>query len=206
MAQMTSPKTAMPQRPATSHRPLLLLIAALMAAPAAIAVQLVVRLDNYSVDAPVDGASKTPSAEQRAVVPSGIPSTLRLPVSAAADGTLTISLRQESLDGSVTKGDAQQPLVRLRVLSQAVGSVTEDAGAKVAVGMDTTMAFDNLATGESRTFDVKIRGDAEAGAAYGSDLPIYIEAWRRGEDGKPVEKPTKENRSFWGTVSGHFER
>jgi len=183
---------------------LLVLVTALMAPTTAIADQLVVRINGFSVARP-EGASSAASEQQLAAIPSGLPSTLRLPLATATDGTVTISLRQENLDGSVTNGDVP-PAMRLRILSPAVGSVNEDAAGKVAIGMDTTLAFDDLATGKSRIFDVTIRGGAEAGAAYGGDLPIYVEAWRRGEDGKPVENPTKENRSFWGTLSGHFEQ
>ncbi len=173
----------------------LLLVAALLLAPnTAAADQLVVRLQSFSAAA----------AGAQTALPVGLPSTLRFPLATSSQGAVTISLRQEDLDGSVPKGEAASP-IRLRLLSPAVGSVTDGARGEVAVGMDTALTVENLATGKSRIFDVRIRGSAESSVAYGEDLPIYIEAWRRSDDGKPVENPTKENRSFWGTLSGRFE-
>ena len=172
----------------------LLAITLLLTPNTAAADQLVVRLLIFSADA----------AGAQTALPAGLPSTLRFPLATSSQGAVTISLRQEDLDGSVAKGEAASP-IRLRLLSPAIGSVTDGARGEVAVGMDTALAVENLATGTSRIFDVKIRGSAESGAAYGEDLPIYIEAWRRSDDGKPVENPTKENRSFWGTLSGRFE-
>ena len=173
---------------------LLLVMTLLLASNTAAADQLVVRLQNFAMAA---GGAQT-------ALPAGLPSTLRFPLETSSQGAVTISLRQEDLDGSVAKGEAASP-IRLRLLSPAIGSVTDGARGEVAVGMDTALAFENLATGTSRIFDVKIRGSAESSVAYGEDLPIYIEAWRRSDDGKPIENPTKENRSFWGTLSGRFE-
>lgn len=173
----------------------LLLVTALLLAPrTAAADQLVVRLQSFSADA----------ADSQTGLPAGLPSTLRFPLATSSQGAVTISLRQEDLDGSVAKGEAASP-IRLRLLSPAVGSVTDGTRGEVSVGMDTALAVENLATGTSRVFDVKIRGSAESSVAYGEDLPIYIEAWRRSDDGKPIENPTKENRSFWGRLSGRFE-
>ncbi len=173
---------------------LLLVMTLLLASNTAAADQLVVRLQSFSADA----------AGPQTALPAGLPSPMSFPLATSSQGAVTISLRQEDLDGSVPKGEGASP-IRLRLLSSAVGSVTDGARGEVAVGMDTALAVENLATGTSRVFDIKIRGSAESSAAYGDALPIYIEAWRRSDDGKPIENPTKENRSFWGTLSGRFE-
>jgi hypothetical protein len=110
---------------------------------------------------------------------SGRPRRTWLSVAPAIDGAVTISLRRENLDGTVEKAEVL-PVVRLRILSPAIGSVTDGAGRNVPVGMDTTLALEDLALGESRAFDVEIRGDVEA----------------RGANGKPL---------VWGTLSGRFE-
>lgn len=176
--------------------------AALATAPtAAVADQLVVRLDGLSTTRQQGAVGST---EQRVAIPSGLPRLLRLPLGATA-GDFTLSLRQQDLDAAVEEG-AAAPTMRVRVVATGVGSVSEDATGKVTVGMDTALAFDDLATDKSRVFDVRIRAAAEGDAAYGVELPIYIEAWRRADDGKPVENRTQENRSFWGTMPGHFER
>jgi len=117
---------------------------------------------------------------------------------------VSFSLRQEAVDASVAAGPGEQTL-RVRVVSPGLGTVTDDTRGGLNIGMNTTIAFDNLATGQSRIFDIRVRADARADTAYDADIPIYIEGWRRAEDGKPVENPTEENRSFWGTVSAHFE-
>lgn len=185
---------------------LVLALAVAIATPtgAALADRLVVRLDGLSSAGQDGGLGGAVSAEQRVPIPSGLPRTLRLPLTATTDGDFTLSLRQQDLDGAVEEGP-QAPTMRVRVLSTGVGSVSEDATGKVAVGMDTALVFDNLVTGKSRTFDIRIRGDSDGDAAYGVELPILIEAWRRADDGKPVENPSKENRAFWGTLPGHFE-
>ncbi|MEX2204942.1 MAG: hypothetical protein WEF50_01805 [Myxococcota bacterium] len=181
------------------------LAAVVAAAAGAAADQLVIQLDKTSLIGRAAEGSPALANVDGAPIPRGVPRTLRLPLAVATDGSTSFSLRQESVDGAV-ETELGSPVMRLRVLSPGLGNVTDDAGGSVSIGMSTTLAFDNLATGQSRVFDISIRGDTRSDAAYGSDIPIYVEAWRRGEDGKPVENPTKENRSFWGTVSGHFER
>ncbi len=184
----------------------LTLLTALMAATVVSADQLVVRLDRFGMGAPGDGgAPESASVGQPAAVPSGLPSTLRLPLTVATDGRVTITLRQESIDESVTQVEGL-PTPHLQLLSPAIGSVKEDASGKLAVDMDTSLSFGDVEAGKSKAFDIKIRGSIEATAEYGEELPIYVEGWRRGDDGKPLENPTKENRAFWGTVPGHFER
>lgn len=184
---------------------LVLLTGAILAPAAARADQLVVRLDGYAIGVSDSSGSDSASAPQRSPLPSGLPTALRLPLAAAADGTVTILLRQENLDGSVANGGAP-PVARLRILSPADGTVTENGRYEATVGMSATFAIDNLLTGKSKVFDVKLGGDVESRSAYGDEFQISIEGWRRGEDGKPVDSPTKENRSFWGTLPGHFEQ
>lgn len=181
-----------------------LLVAALAILPMISAAdQLVVRLDALATSVSAPRAGDPTPAQQRVAVPSGLPTTLRLSLAAKADGNLGLSLRQKDLDDAVES--SSEPVMRVRVLSPAVGDVSEDAVGTVSVSMDTALAFDDLTTGKSRIFDVRIRGGTDGDVEYGVALPIFVEAWRRSEDDKPVENRTKENRSFWGTLPGHFE-
>jgi hypothetical protein len=180
---------------------LCILTAAFAAASGASADHLVVRLDALSLSAEQtrrDGEARSP------VPGTAEPTTLRLPLVTATDGTVAISLRQRDLDAALANR-AGRPNVRLRLLQTATGAVTEDDKGELAVGMNTALVFEDLDTGTSKAFDIEIRGAIDADGAYGDDMPIHIEGWRRAEDGRPVANRTKENRSFWGTVPGRFE-
>ncbi len=184
---------------------LALLVALVSSASVAAGDDLVIELDKASLTGGAAEASPGLTNVARGSVPMGVPRTLRLPLTVAGDGTTSFSLRQEAVDGPVD-AESGTLAIRVRVLSPSLGTVTDDARGSLSIGMSTTIAFDNLATGESRIFDVTIRGDTRADTPYGSGIPIHVEGWRRGEDAKPVENPTAENRSFWGTVSARFER
>ncbi|MEX2205211.1 MAG: hypothetical protein WEF50_03180 [Myxococcota bacterium] len=180
-------------------------VVALMLPTAASADELVIHLDKAAIVKQAVDGSAVLSAVQPNAIPSGLPSILRLPIAAAADGSITISLQQEDVDRSVVTGGSPTT-TRLRVMSPAAGRVTEDASGKVAVEMEATLVFEDLATGTERIFDVVLGGDTEAGATYGANLVMHVEAWRRGDDGERLKERTKSNRSFWGTLTGHFER
>ncbi len=165
---------------------------------------LVIQLDKTAVVGQARDGYPALSTVRSAPIPSGLPRRLRLPLAFGADGGATFSLKQESVDEGVEKG-AVEPAMRLRILSPAAGRVSEDASGRLALGMDATLVFEELPTGKSRVFDISIRGDVAADVANDADFPIHVEAWRRSEDGKPLANPTKENRSFWGTLPGRFE-
>ncbi len=138
-------------------------------------------------------------------IPPGLPRSLRLPLSTADDGSVRFSLGQEAVDNSVDR-EPGESMMRVRVVSPGLGTVRDDSGGSLSISMTTALAFENLTTGQARVFDIKVAGDVRSDVAYGSDTPMYIEGWRRTDDGKPVQNATKENRSFWGTLSGRFER
>jgi hypothetical protein len=178
------------------------LLAVGLASRIAAADELVVRLDGLLGAAGSERPLDSEGARTKAL--SRLPMTLRLPVTTSAEGAVTISLRQEILDASVDGAEGPRA-VRPRVLSPATGSVIEDASGALGIAMDTALAIDDPVSGKTKIFDVRIRGNTEADATYGAALPLYVEAWRRGPNGEPAGTLTKENRSFWGTVSAHFE-
>jgi len=183
----------------------LLLALAAAATSVASADELVIDLEKRSLTGSAgDGSPARPEVAQSSV-PRGLPRTLRLPLEAASDGSVSFSLRQEAVDASIAT-DLGERTLRVRVVSPGLGTVADDARGGLSIGINTTIAFDNLATGESRVFDIRVQADARSDTVYGADIPIHLEGWRRGEDGKPVENPTHENRSFWGTVAARFER
>ncbi|MEX2209070.1 MAG: hypothetical protein WEF50_22865 [Myxococcota bacterium] len=122
----------------------------------------------------------------------------------ATDGTVAITLRQQDLDAALVS-QAIPPNVRVRLLQATTGAVMEGETGELAVGMTTALVFEDLDAGTSKAFDIEIRGAIDADDAYRDDMPIYIEGWRRLDDGKPMENRTKANRSFWGALSGRFE-
>jgi hypothetical protein len=165
---------------------------------------LVLRLDGLLTAARSETTPVTSMATDSKAVSSLTASTLALKVSAGTGGNLAISVSQSDLDTALATSDGPQPVL-VRLLAPATGTVSEDTSGSVAVAMDTAIVFGNATPGVSRTFDVRIRGSADGNSAYGDDIGIEIEAWRRTDDGKPLENPTTENRSFWGVVPGHFE-
>ncbi len=161
--------------------------------------ELVVRLDSLSIRGSSAGAGEQPAGSGERE-----PTTLRLPLVSAADGTVGISLRQDLLDEAV-RAESEGTDVRIRLLAPATGAVSENERGAVSLSINAAVAFEDVAKGTSKTFDIEIRGAADSGEAYGEEIPIQIEGWRRPDAAAPVQERRKDNRSFWGTVSGRFE-